>query len=364
MSGTATGPIRVGVIGCGEIAQLMHLPLLHELTEFSICALCDLSPSTVEHLGDRHGVGFRTTDYGELLASDGVDAVVVCTYDHAPVVAVAIEAGKHVLVEKPLAFTPAEARPLVDAAAASGLVALVGYMKLYDRAVERAIERVAGMEGVRSLHVHDFAGRFDRHGELYTQFRASDVPAALLEGSRRDIAGRIAVALGADHAGYVDLYTLLLMLGSHDLAVLRAVCGAPERVVHAQARGDSQLLAVFEYANGVPCIFEIGVGMAYEWWDEWLAVYGGREELRIEFPNPYIRYAPTVLRTREADDGSAAERIVQVSHDSPFRRELLHFADCINGAATPRTPFADGAFDLELASEIIRALPPRKGAEA
>ena len=72
MSRGGTAPIRVGVIGCGEIAQVMHLPLLHELAEFSISGLCDLSPSTVEHLGDRYAVGFRTTDYNELLASDHV----------------------------------------------------------------------------------------------------------------------------------------------------------------------------------------------------------------------------------------------------------------------------------------------------
>ena len=364
MNRGGTAPIRVGVIGCGEIAQVMHLPLLHELAEFRISALCDLSPGTVEHLGDRYAVGFRTTDYNELLASDTVDAVAICTYDHVPVVAAAIEAGKHVLVEKPLAFTLLEARPLVDAATAAGVVALVGYMKLYDPAVERAIQRVTAMEDVRSLHVHDFAGRFDRHGALYTQYRANDAPAGLLAASREAVTRRIVAALGPEHCGYAELYTVLLMLGSHDLAVLRAVCGAPRGVVHAQSRGDDQLLAVLEYPHGAPCVFEIGVGAAYEWWDEWLAVYGLREELRLEFPNPYIRYAPTVLRVREADEGSAAERVVHVSHDSPFRREWLHFADCISGAARPWTPLGDGVRDLELADEIIRALPPRKEAGA
>src|SRR6478672_8223037 len=171
MTDRATTPIRVGVIGCGEIAQLMHLPLLAELAEFRIGGLCDLSPSTVEHLGDRYAVKFRTTDYQELLASPEIDAVAVCSYDHAPIVAAAIAAAKHVFVEKPLAFTPAEARPLADAATAAGVVALVGYMKLFDSAVERATRRLSAMEGLRSLHVHDFAGRFDRHGELYTQYR-------------------------------------------------------------------------------------------------------------------------------------------------------------------------------------------------
>jgi predicted dehydrogenase len=360
VSAVGDGPIRVGVVGCGEIAQLMHLPLLHELDEFTIAGLCDLSPGTLDQLGSRYGVTTRTSDYREFLADGGIDAVAVCTYDHAPVVAEAVTAGKHVLVEKPLAFTPAEARPLVEAVRDAGVVALVGYMKLYDGAVERAATRVAALEGLRALHVHDFAGRFDRYGALYTQVRPDDVPDSVLTAVRDEVDGRIAAALGADHAGYVELYTLLLMLGSHDLAVLRAVAGMPEGVAYARARGDEQLLAVLDYPGGVPCTLEIGIGTAYEWWDEWLAAYGVREEVRIEFPNPYIRYAPTVLRIREADGASASERIVPVSFESPFRREWLHFADCIRSGAAPSTPLAGGAADLELACAIIAALPPRR----
>jgi predicted dehydrogenase len=364
MSSVDRGPIRVGVVGCGEIAQLMHLPLLHELDEFELAGLCDLSPGALGKLGGRYGVALRTSEYLELLAEEAIDAVAVCTYDHAPVVAAALAAGKHVLVEKPLAFTPAEARALVEASRDAGVVALVGYMKLYDPAVERAAARLASLEGLRALHVHDFAGRFDRYGALYTRFRPDDVPAPLLAAARDEVVARIVTALGPDRAGYAALYTLLLMLGSHDLAVLRALAGSPDGVAYARARGDEQLLAVLDYPGGVPCTLEIGIGTAYEWWDEWLAAYGVREELRIEFPNPYVRYAPTVLRIREADGASASERTVPVSFESPFRREWLHFADCIRTGAPPRTPLADGTVDLELACAIIAALPPRPASNA
>jgi len=77
-------PIRVGVVGCGEIAQIMHLPLLHELPELAIGGLCDLSRTVLDALGEQYGVARRTTDYRELVGSDEIDAVVVCTYDHAP----------------------------------------------------------------------------------------------------------------------------------------------------------------------------------------------------------------------------------------------------------------------------------------
>jgi predicted dehydrogenase len=364
MSAARSGAIRVGVIGCGEIAQIAHLPLLAELTEYSVSAVCDLSPSTAEHVGRRYGADLRTTDYLELLSSDVVDAVVICTYDHAPVAESAIAHGKHLLVEKPLAFTPREAWSLVDSATERGVVALVGYMKLYDPAIERGALAVEAMRPLRSVHVHDFAGRFDRYPDLYTLFRADDVAASTFESTRAEVESRIAGMLGPEHREYAALYTLLLMLGSHDLAVLRAVCGAPEQVNYAQSRSDEELLALLEYADGTPCILEIGVGTTYEWWDEWLAAYSAVEELRLEFPNPYVRYAPTILRKRESDGPSAADRAVTVSYESPFRRELLHFGDCIRGDASPRTPLADGARDLELAVEIVRALPARRARSA
>src|SRR4029079_19618424 len=158
------------------------------------------------------------------------------------------------------AFTPEEARPLVEAAEAGGLVAQVEYMKLYDPAVERAAEERAANEGTRAVHVHDFAGRFDRYPLLYSQVRGDDVPPDVLAASRADVSRRLAAGLGEEHAGYAALSLLLLGLGSHDLAVLRAVCGAPERVLYAHARGDTQLLAVLEYPGGVPCTLEIGLG--------------------------------------------------------------------------------------------------------
>src|SRR5690242_4870376 len=126
--GLNTKPIGVGVIGCGEIAQLMHLPCLFELPAFRIAALCDISAGTVAAVGDKYGVAARYAEHQALLANPDVDAVVICTYDHGAIVADALRAGKHVVVEKPLAFTPEEARPLVAEAERRGLVALVGYM--------------------------------------------------------------------------------------------------------------------------------------------------------------------------------------------------------------------------------------------
>ena len=74
-------PIRVAVVGCGEIAQIMHLPYLAELPEFEISGICDISPSVLEHVGDRYGVRDRSDDHRDVV--DGADVVAVLTHDLA-----------------------------------------------------------------------------------------------------------------------------------------------------------------------------------------------------------------------------------------------------------------------------------------
>lgn len=364
MSASQTRPLGIGVIGCGEIAQLMHLPIIHELPQLKIAALCDLSQSVLDSLGGHYGVTARYRDYHDLLGDPAVDAVVICTFDHGPVVRAAIEAGKHFIVEKPLAFTAQEARPLVAAATASGLTALVGYMKLYDPGYRLALEKIAAIGRPKMIQVHDFAGRFDRYQQLYTQVRGKDVDAAVIKAGQQEVAGRVAAMLGGRHAAYADLYMTLLMLGSHDLAVLRGAFGVAETVAYAQAVGPTHLMAVLGFADRVPALLEVAFGAQYEWWDEWMTVHGEADEVRIDFQNPYVRNAAATVRLREAAGEGPSERILPGTPETAFRRQWQHFIACIRGKAKPITPLQGGLDDLELAERIIKALPARALDEA
>ena len=351
--------IGVGVIGCGEIAQLMHLPILKELPGLHIAALCDLSRELVDTLGDAYEVDARYLDPMALFADPGVHAVVICTYDHAPLVAQSIMAGKHFIVEKPLGFTPEEAAPLVSALEASDVVGMVGYMKLFDPGYRAGVEQIHRIGRPKTVHVHDFAGRFDRYQSLYTQYRGTDVDQAALAAGREEAGRRIDAALGPDHAGYRDLYLTLLMLGSHDLAVMRSAFGRAT-VTHAQAVGPTHLLAVLELDDRVPAILEIAFGAQYEWWDEWMTVHGESEEVRIDFQNPYVRNTSARVRIRHGEDGQASETLVAAQPETAFRAQWRHFADCMRSGTEPISTLAGAMTDLELAVGIIRAMPPRR----
>jgi predicted dehydrogenase len=105
-----TPRLRVGVIGCGLIAQVMHLPYLGELSDlYEVAALCDLSDQTRNACARRFGVE-RTFDNWRDLVSESLDAVFVLTSgSHAPIAVAAAQAGRHVFVESRCAFRSARA---------------------------------------------------------------------------------------------------------------------------------------------------------------------------------------------------------------------------------------------------------------
>ncbi len=124
---TDTTPLRVGVVGTGAVAQLIHLPLLTERRDVEVVALADPDELRVDTIARRYDIP-KVDSVEELLGGFEVDAVVLCTPNHlhAEMAVAVLEAGRHVLVERPLATDVAGARRIVDAAEAAGRVALPG----------------------------------------------------------------------------------------------------------------------------------------------------------------------------------------------------------------------------------------------
>src|SRR5213082_4320295 len=116
----------------------MHLHYLRELSDrFEIAALCDLSRTVVDSVGEAYGVDRRFTDWTALLAAP-LDAVLVLTTgSHEPMAVAAAQAGRHVFIEKPIALSEAEGQAIIAAGKKAGVRLMVGYMKRYDPAVER-----------------------------------------------------------------------------------------------------------------------------------------------------------------------------------------------------------------------------------
>lgn len=114
-------PVRIGFVGCGSVMSGPYMTLATQLKHqglVEIVAACDVAPGKRQYVLDRFGITNFTADYRELVQSADIDLVLVTTsmVEHGPIARAALEAGKHVLVEKPMAQTLEEARGLVELA--------------------------------------------------------------------------------------------------------------------------------------------------------------------------------------------------------------------------------------------------------
>jgi len=119
----------MGIVGCGWVARNFHIPNYMKNPKSEIAALCDSNESVLKEIKDKFGVKHTFTDYQELLDSNIVDAISVCTptRQHYEVVAYAIKCGLHILCEKPLVATMEEADRIVESVGRSGKKFMVGF---------------------------------------------------------------------------------------------------------------------------------------------------------------------------------------------------------------------------------------------
>jgi myo-inositol 2-dehydrogenase/D-chiro-inositol 1-dehydrogenase len=363
------GRVRLGVIGLGTVAQAVHLPLLATLRDrFEVAAVCDLSDRLAVEVGERYGLAAAAPcrSAEELLDSRLVDAALVLSSgSHGEVAGAALGRGLPVLCEKPLAHTIAEADELARLSERTGAPLQLGYMKLYDPAVRRAARELAtSRPALRSVEVtvlHPSGASQLEHAALAPP--PGGVPAAALDALQDRTERLRAQALGpAPVLG--RLYTEVL-LGSvvHDLAVVRALAGDPERVEHVDAWPDGAWESV-----AVEAVCPGGVRLSLRWhylerypeYREEVRVHHEQGSIQLTFPSPYLLNAPTVLTVSDRD-GDAARVRTHRSTVEAFREELLAFHRLVTEGEPPAAGIAEGRADIRTCQRIVRRLAAVRG---
>jgi predicted dehydrogenase len=327
-SGSAS-PVPIGVIGGGLVAQAVHLPLLQRLnSRFRVVALAEPDSDTRGSVAARHAIGRAYPDHRALLEAGGVEAAIVCSPDatHAQVVIDALDAGLHVLVEKPLCVTPGEGDRIVAARDRAGLVVQVGYMKRFDPAVEALL------------------------AELPDAWSPLHITTATFDPGMRE-------AFGLGPARPMCMAEAFLGALVHDVNLVRAVLersgGALDRVVDA-----------FGHPHGPRIGATVALADGARWTAVWLALpeagtfrqqlafYGPDGVRELEFPAPYVLHQPTVCRHVRAAGGGSVTTSRESWHEA-YERQLVHFHACITERAVCRTPAEQGAEDVRLLSEMF-----------
>lgn len=136
-------PVKIGIIGCGRIAEMAHLPAIHQAKSLKLVGVCDADPSRARKTGEKWGVSW-SAQVREFLSRDDLQAVVVCLphHLHRDAVVQAAEAGKHILVEKPLGLFLSECDEMISAAERNGVVLAVGHVMRFSSEFDRVRQAI------------------------------------------------------------------------------------------------------------------------------------------------------------------------------------------------------------------------------
>jgi predicted dehydrogenase len=335
-----TDRLRLGVIGCGRIAQVAHLPAIAKADGVELVCVSDPSRVLVESVGRQYGV----TAYSETVAllDEDIDAVVIAVPDrlHLPLGLQALSAGKHVLLEKPAASDSDQAAQLVRAATAANCKLQIGAMRRHDPGMRFAADAIGQLGQLLTASLW-----YRIQGKLRAPTEAALFPPTAVDDDVR----RGEASYKADRHRY-----LLATHGAHVFDTMRMLVGDPS-VVHAhraEIGGDFSWHGTARIAEGALGSFELSANVHSEY-AEGIEVYGERGHVRIRSYFPFYRRTSEV---RYFDEQSGEAREPEFGATDPYQRQIEAFARAIvDGTAT--TPSGeDGVAALRIIEAVATSV--------
>ncbi|HEY5070434.1 MAG TPA: Gfo/Idh/MocA family oxidoreductase [Caulobacteraceae bacterium] len=318
-----TQVFRFGLLGASRIAPTAVIAPVRKVPGYSVSAVAARDPARAGAYAAEHGIAAVAEDYAALVARDDVDIVynALPPAGHAPWTMAALAAGKAVLCEKPFACDAAEARAMVEAAKARGLILLEAFHYRFHAVIRRAEAMMRdGVLGQLRAAVGEFHAPIPR---TPTELRWS----------------------AEQHGGAV------MDLGCYPLHALRTLIGAEPRVTSAriQWRGgiDAATSADLLFPGGVEA--KMACSMTRERPAGWLTIEGERGRLEIvNFMAP--QYGCRFTTTIEGETVSHP-----VEGPTTYEAQLAHLHEVMTGAAAPLTGGADAMANMALIDAIKRA---------
>ncbi|HEX6972651.1 MAG TPA: Gfo/Idh/MocA family oxidoreductase [Limnochordia bacterium] len=330
-------PLRVGLIGCGNICRA-HLPAYQGYADrVALTAVCDSVDERARRVAESFRLAERWTDFERFVREAPIDAVDICLPHHLHYAAAraALEAGKHVLVEKPFAIRMTECIELVETAERYGLILMVAQMQRYNATYARLRQMIADGELGPIRHA-----RIDAIQNLHDY---AEPPHWLYDGTRAGGGSVISVAVHR-----IDL--LRYLIGDFKQAIALARTVDP-----AFSAAEDYCVALLECDNGALVdLFSTyaAAGLPYS---EMFWIYGDAGVVHTlpaegQAINPHPRLA-LKRGTKSGRQFSPLEPLTGLfPTDNPFVNEILHFAQC---CATGEEPLSSGRDNLGTMATIF-----------
>ena len=339
--------LRVGVLGCGPIAQAAHFESCTKARNASLYAICDVADDLRDRMAATHAPEKSFADYDTMLADPDVEAVIIATSDafHVPAARRALEAGKHVLCEKPLALSVEDAESLRDLVRSSGRVLQVGHMKRFDAGLQAAKAFIDGEMGQMVALKAWYCDSTHR-------YPMTDAVQPLMVTSKN--ARRPSDNPKADPDRYY-----MLAHGSHLVDTARYFAG-PIVAVNARLSNRAGLRCWFvdlEFANGVLGHLDLTVAVRMDW-HEGFQIYGEAGSIIGKTFNPWYYKSSEVDIFHESDGTS---RRVLGADGHFYRRQLEGFASVVlNGAPMTGADIEDGIASVRAMVAIANSVSTRQ----
>ena len=333
--------VRVGVIGCGGIAQHAHLPSIQRTPRAKLMAVCDPYPDVAREVARVNGLqqADAYAEHAPILARQDVDAVTICapTTQHAAITVEALRAGKHVLVEKPMAVTSDEARTMTAAAEAAGRTLMVGYNHSYDPAARHVKEMLAVGDLGEILYAEIFF-----YEDLYS-WTAGALSRTIRAKDQKSFWPVY------DNA-YENLREFIHNFDSHVLNLMRLLLGEPRGLDYCHWNDAAGLWAMFDYGT-----FKTGfknVRLKQHRFEKGIEICGRKKRVRLSLAPPMERYTPGRVEVIDVEKNTVCEPFL--GWQWPFELEHEHFLDCVLGGKEPLTSGRQALGDVVLAETMAR----------
>ena len=334
--------LRVGVLGCGPIAQFAHLESSVKARNADLYAICDAAPDLLARMAATYEPTKAYADYAAMLADPEVEAVVVAISDsfHVPMAIRALEAGKHVLCEKPLGVNVEEVEALKKVVDRTGLTLQVGHMKRFDPGLEAA-EAFIKTEMGQQLSLKAW------YCDSTHRYTMTDAVQPLPITSKQ--ARKPSENPKADLRRY-----FMLAHGSHLVDTARFLCG---EITEVRARllerfGAYSWFVETGFANGVLGHLDLTVAVRMDWF-EGFQLYGENGSIVAKTYNPWYFKSSDVEIFSEKD---ATYHRPLGADGHFFRRQLEGFADTIlNGVPQRGANIDDGLASVRAMAAIAES---------
>jgi predicted dehydrogenase len=334
--------LRVGVLGAGPIAQAAHFEACRKAKNAKLYAICEVAEDLLERMSAIHAPRKAYADYDAMLADPNVDAVIVAIADqfHVPMALEALEAGKHVLVEKPMGVTVEECEELKERAEATNLVVQVGTEKRFDEGIAFARqfirEEMGEMIALKAWYC-DSTHRYTLTDALQPVIEAS-------EKSRRP---------EGDPKSDLRRY-YVLGHGSHLLDTARFLGGEIE-AIHTrfvEKFGAYCWFSEIGFADGSVGHLDLTLKIRMDW-HEGFQIYGEHGSVVGKTYNPWY-YKSSEVECFSERDGQYHRPLGADGHF--FRRQVEGFAEAIlEGAAMRGANAEDGLAAMRGMVAMIRS---------